>query len=336
MRRICTLTTLLFLFLATTTFAQQDAMFTKYMFNQLTYNPAYAGASDFLNIAAIHRSQWIGVDGAPLSQSVTAHTPLKNERVGVGLSVMNDLIGPSRITNANLSYAYKIPIGNMKLAIGVQGGVYNYWSDYSQLRLQDSNADEAFSMNINLTQPNFGGGIYLSGKHFYIGASVPHLVEYDLREDVTTPIYARIYRHYYGMAGLVLPLNGDNLMFRPSILLKTVNFLGDLRKDNAFQSVGAPTELDIDLSLLFYQKFWLGLSFRTAIEVLPINGEEPTSSFDSGDIWISYFMDSGLRIGLAYDYPLTELASVTAGSFEVMVGYEFNFDTKKTVTPRYF
>jgi hypothetical protein len=172
----------------------------------------------------------------------------------------------------------------------------------------------------------------LSGKYFYIGASVPHLVEYDLREDVTTPIYARIYRHYYGMAGLVLPINGDNLMFRPSILVKTVSIGSGLRKDNAFQSVGAPTEVDIDLSLLFYNKFWLGASFRTAVEAF----DNERSSYDSADIWVSYFMENGLRIGAAYDYPLTELAQVTAGSFEVMIGYEFNFDTKKTVTPRYF
>ncbi|MFK7932074.1 MAG: type IX secretion system membrane protein PorP/SprF [Saprospiraceae bacterium] len=332
MRRICTLTTLLLLLLSTAAFAQQDAMFTKYMFNQLTYNPAYAGESDFLNVGVIHRSQWVSVEGAPITQSFSAHTPLKNERVGVGLSVINDVIGPSRTTNANLSYAYKIPIGNMNLSIGVQGGLYNYWSDFSQLVLQDPTADEAFSMNVNLTQPNFGGGIYLSGKHFYVGASVPHLVEYDLREDVTTPIYARIYRHYYGMAGLVLPLNGDNLMFRPSVLVKTVSIGSGLRKDSAFQSVGAPTEVDIDLSLLFYQKFWLGASFRTAIEAF----DNERSSYDSADLWVSYFMENGLRIGAAYDYPLTELAQVTAGSFEVMIGYEFNFDTKKTVTPRYF
>ncbi|MEL7021596.1 MAG: PorP/SprF family type IX secretion system membrane protein, partial [Bacteroidota bacterium] len=266
MRRICTLTTLLSVLIATTIMAQQDAMFTKYMFNQLTYNPAYAGESDFLNIGVIHRSQWVGFEGAPVSQSFTAHTPLKNERVGVGLSVMNDLIGPSRVTNANLSYAYRIPIGGVELSIGVQGGLYNYWSNYSELSLADVSADQAFSRNVNLTHPNFGGGIYLSGKYFYIGASVPHLVEHDLREDVTTPIYARIYRHYYGMAGLVLPLNGDNLMFRPSVLVKTVSLGGNLRKDNAFQSIGAPTEFDIDLSFLFYQKFWAGMSFRAAIE----------------------------------------------------------------------
>lgn len=333
MRRISTLTTLFLLLIGTTAFAQQDAMFTKYMFNALTYNPAYAGSSDFLNIGVIHRSQWVSVEGAPITQSATAHTPLKNERVGVGLSVMNDLVGPSRTTNANLSYAYKIPIGNMSLAIGVQGGVYNYWSDWGKLRLQDPSADEAFSMNVNLTQPNFGGGIYLSGKYFYIGASVPHLVEYDLREDVTTPIYARIYRHYYGMAGLVLPIKGDNLMFRPSFLIKTVSIGSGLRKDTAFQSIGAPTEADIDFSFLFYQKFWLGASFRTALERF---NKEQTSSFDSADIWMSYFLENGLRIGAAYDYPLTELAQVTAGSFEIMIGYEFNYDTKKTVTPRYF
>lgn len=331
MRRILTLTTLL-LFIGNVAFSQQDPMFTKYMFNSLNYNPAYAGANEYLYAGLIHRSQWISVEGAPLTQSLTVHTPLKNERVGVGLSVMNDIIGPTRTTNANISYAYRIPIGGMKLSIGVQGGIYNYWGDWDKLRLQDPSIDEAFSQNISLIQPNFGAGLYLSSKYFYIGASVPHLVEYDLREDVTTAIYARTYRHYFAMAGLVIPLNGDNLIFKPSILLKSVSVGSNFRKDAAFQNIAAPTEADIDLSLLFFEQFWIGASFRTAIERFDNN----RSSFDSADIWFSYFLNNGLRVGAAYDYPLNEFSSVTAGSFELMVGYEFNYDTKKTVTPRYF
>lgn len=311
--------------------AQQDPMFTKYMFNTLYYNPAFAGNYEHMYVGLIHRSQWIEIDGAPITQSFTAHTPLKNERVGVGLALVNDVIGPTRTTSANLSYAYRIGIGNFNLSIGLQGGVVNYTANWSQVsRFQE--IDEAFAMNQNRWQPNFGGGIYLSSKYFYIGFSSPHLVEYDLRGEVTTEIWSKTYRHYFGAIGAAIPVNGDNLIFKPSLLFKSVGLFSNLRKDDPFTSIGAPNEFDLDLSLLFYEKFWIGASFRTSLEAFT----DQSSSYDSADIWVSYFLDNGLRIGAAYDYPLSNLSRVTVGAFELMIGYEFYYNTKKTITPRYF
>ena len=334
MKQLSTLVILLLLF-AGTTEAQQDPMFTKYMFNTLYYNPAFAGNYEHMYIGLIHRSQWLEIDGAPTTQSFTAHTPLKNERVGVGLAVVNDIIGPTRTTSANLSYAYRIGIGNWNLSIGLQGGIVNYSANWSQVtRFEDM--DEAFAFNEARWLPNFGGGVYLSSKHFYIGFSSPHLVEYDLRggpdNPVTTSIWSKTYRHYYGAMGAAIPINGDNLIFKPSILFKSVGLFSNLRKDDPFKSIGAPNEFDLDLSLLFYEKFWIGASFRTSLEAFT----DKTSSYDSADVWVSYFLDNGLRIGAAYDYPISQLSSVTVGAFELMLGYEFYYKTKKTVTPRYF
>lgn len=312
--------------------AQQDPMFTKYMFNSLHYNPAYAGAKDHLAIGLLYRNQWWGIDGGPVTQTFTIHTPMKNERVGVGLSAYNDVIGPTHQMGANLSYAYRIPMGKYKLSIGLQGGFTNWRADWSKLTLADTNPDEAFmEMQPSYWLPNFGAGVYFYSKNFYIGFSSPHLIEYDLREGATTEVWARQYRHYYGAIGGAIPIRGDMIIFKPSMLVKNVGLLSAFSKDFAFQGIGAPTEVDIDLSLLFYEALWVGASFRTAVEVY-----NDTSSFDSVDFWAAYYLQNGFRIGAAYDYSLTKLQSPARGSFEIMLGYEFNYKTKQIVTPRYF
>lgn len=331
MRKFLTLILFITLGGATLT-AQQDAMFTKYMFNSLVYNPAYAGYYDHMYISALYRNQWQGVEGAPKTQTLTLHTPLKNDRVGVGLNIVNDAVGPINETRANLSYSYKIPLGGTKrLAIGIQGGVNYRRTDFSQLVLENQ-VDEAFSEdNPTSFLPNFGAGLMYYSKSFYLGVSSPGLIEHDLRSNISTAPYAKQFRHYYLATGAAIPLNGDLLIFKPSILIKNVGLLSGLSKEEAFQNVGAPTEFDLDLSLLFYEQFQVGLSLRSAIEVL-----DDTSSYDSVDIWMSYFLPNGLRLGAAFDYPLNNISSVTFGSFEIMVGYEFNYSVKKTVTPRYF
>jgi len=332
MKKIFTLVTALF-FLLQLSHAQQDAMFTKYMFNSLIYNPAYAGAKDHMAIGLLHRTQWWGIDGAPSTQSFTIHTPLKNDRVGVGLSAVNDVIGPTQSIGANLSYSYRIPMGaNGKLAIGLQGGFNNWRADWNKLDLFED-VDDAFAVSQpSFWLPNFGAGIYYYNRKFYVGFSSPHLIEWDLRDSpINTPIWAKSYRHYYFTTGAAIPLNGDNLIFKPSLFIKNVGLLSSFYKDQEFQNVGAPTEFDIDLSLLFYQALWIGTSFRSAIEYF-----DDSSSFDSVDIWASYYLSNGLRIGAAYDYTLTKLNQVSRGSFEIMLGYEFNYRTNKAVTPRYF
>lgn len=324
------------LLLGSAGYAQQDPMFTKYMFNSLIFNPAYAGSKDYMSVGILHRTQWINFEGAPTTQSLTLHTPLKNERVGVGFSIINDRIGPTTSFGANFSYAYRIPVGeNSKLAIGVQAGIENYRADFSQLNLE-TGVDNSFNQMPNLWNPNFGGGIYFYNRRFYAGLSSPHIVEYDLAPDsvtATTAIYARNYRHFYFSMGGAIPLKGDNLIFKPSLLVKNVGIDKKLASDPAFQNIGAPTEFDIDFSLLFQQTFWIGASFRAGLQSF---GSNAKTSYDSADIWFSWNMPNGLRIGGAFDYPLTEINTVTAGSFEVMLGYEFNYVTKATVTPRYF
>lgn len=330
------LMSLLLMFMTCIVWGQQDPMFTKYMFNSLSYNPAYAGSNDHMTIGLLHRSQWWEIDGAPTTQTLTMHTPLHDNRVGVGLTLMNDRIGPTNTLNLQLAYAYRIPIGNGKLAIALQGGLVNWRADWNKLKLENG-TDPTFmgDPTPNYWLPNFGAGIYYSTKYFFAGFSAPQLVEHDLRkknQSVNQPIHARQYRHYFTSLGGVIPLNGTALMFRPMVLVKNVGWFSSLRKDEFTREVKAPTEFDFDLSFLFYERFWLGAAFRSSFEAF----DNSRSSYDSADLWASYFFNNGLRIGAAYDYPLTKLNTVTAGAFEVMVGYEFNFKTKRIVTPRYF
>jgi len=326
------------LFLGTIAFAQQEPMFTKYMFNTLVYNPGYAGSKDYLSVAALHRTQWLEIEGAPTTQSLTAHTPLRNQRVGVGFSLVNDIIGPTRSTGANLSYAYRIPMGSKyKLSVGLQGGVLNYNSNWKSLNPEDPN-DPAFQDDVNLFLPNFGMGIFFYGEKFYFGVSSPRLVEFDLKDSnnpSSTDIYARAVRHFYMTTGAAIPIQGDAIVFKPSFLWKNVGLDKNLSKVGAFKNIGAPNEFDLDLSLLFQQTLWVGVSLRSAFSVKPF--EDPAhSSLESGDVWVSYLLKNGLRLGAAYDYPLTDINKITSGSFELMVGYEFDFKESKVVTPRYF
>ena len=331
MKKTLTFIVLLF-FVGQTLFAQQDAMFTKYMFNTLIFNPGYAGSKEHLSINLLHRTQWYAIEGAPTTQTLTVHTPLRNERVGVGFSMINDKIGPANTTGANVIYAYRIPFGeNLKLSIGLQGGVENTRADWGKLLLENP-GDEAYLENLNSFRPNFGAGLFLYSKRFYIGGACPQLLELDERPSATTPIYARQIRHYYFSTGAAFPINGDALIFKPSILWKNVGLDKRLAKIEEFRDVGAPNEVDFDISFLFQEALWIGASYRTSWAKI----EDGRSSDDSADLWISYLMKSGLRFGVAYDYPTTELSNVTNGSFEIMLGYEFNFDEKKVVTPRYF
>lgn len=333
MRKICTIAGFLFLF-NVVSYGQQDAMYTQYMFNSLAYNPAYAGSRGHMYVALLHRTQWWGIKGAPNTQSFTISSPLKNERVGLGFGVVRDAIGPTNSIDANLSYAYHIPVGKKaKLSIALQGGAMNWRADWSDLDI-DQSGDDAFSeVQPSFWLPNFGAGLYFYTEKFYLGFSSPKLIEYDLRkENLNTPIWAKQYRHFYLTCGGAIPLNGDALVFKPSILVKNVGLFSSFNKNEVYHNIGAPTEIDIDVSFMFYQTFWFGLSFRTAVEAF--SGD--SSSYDSVDLWMAYYLANGLRIGAAYDYPLSEIRQPGQGSFEIMLGYEFNYITKQAATPRYF
>jgi len=333
-------------------FGQQDPMFTQYMFNSLTFNPAYAGSKNYLSANVLYRTQWLGwnarnnnlnpeltTGGAPISQTFTIHTPV-NKRVGVGLSVVNDKIGATESTSANLSYAYRIPFAEGHLALAIQGGMINFRGDFRNLIARDVD-DPAFAVEQpNDWRPNFGTGIYYNSDRFYAGVSVPRLIEMTLRntdpnENPSVREFVKSYRHFYFTMGGAIPLNGNqDFVFKPSFLVKSVGLLSELERSGSSTTIiGAPTEFDIDGSIFLYKTFWIGLSFRSSFDIF-ITQE---SSTDSADAWVAFYLKNGLRLGFAYDFSLTPIQQRSIGSFEMSVGYDFNYSEVESVnSPRYF
>ncbi len=317
--------------------AQQDPMYTKYMFNSLVYNPAFAGSPEYLSVRALYRNQWWGLEGGPNTQSFSIHAPLK-ERIGVGLSVVNDELGPTGTTNASLIYAYRIPFGNGKISLGLQASVINWRADWSLLKFKDPRlGDAAFEeLEPSRWMVNFGAGAFYYTQKYYVGVSVPHLMNNDLRVEGQPDgqRWAQTFRHYFIAAGAAWPIKGPDIYFKPSLLIKSVGIFNEFGSSSTqLNKIGAPTEFDIDAGFLFYEVLWVGASFRSAFAARQFGGE---SSFDSVDFWASYYLQNGIRIGASYDYTLTKLQKFVDGSFEIMLGYDMNYNGKKILTPRYF
>ncbi len=330
--------------------AQQEPQFTQYMFNSLVYNPGYAGSKGYMSAVALYRDQWFGwgnggsYDGRPVTQTFSIHSPV-NKRIALGVNLVHDRIGAHKSTLANINYAYRVPFGNGIMSIGLLAGAMNWRADWDELDFKDARElDAAFDgKNPNVWLPDFGAGLYYASSKFYAGVSVPHLVHFDLREVTASEQesirkWAGTYRHFYLTMGGAVPLDNGEIIFKPSILIKSVGFFNEFFKQgNIVREVGAPTSFDLDASLLFWEKFWVGASFRSAFAAFTENSTSAKrSSYDSFDIWTSFLMKNGLRIGLAYDYPLTEIKTYTSGSFEVMLGYDFYKSVERVNSPRYF
>jgi type IX secretion system PorP/SprF family membrane protein len=184
--------------------AQQDAMFTHYMYNTLWLNPAYAGSRDALTLTGIHRSQWVNFDGAPNSQSFTMHAPLMNGKMGAGLSVLNDAIGVTKSTLVALDLAYRVKLTEKsKLAFGLKGLANFYRNNLSELKL-DQQTDVAFAQNTNRILPNAGAGVYYSHERFYLGLSTPRLLENQLSDGGSAA--SKEQRHFFLILGSVFDL----------------------------------------------------------------------------------------------------------------------------------
>jgi type IX secretion system PorP/SprF family membrane protein len=290
-------------------FAQQDPMFTQYMFNTLSINPAYAGSKDFLSATVIHRSQWVNFEGAPVTQSVTIHSPLRNESISLGGSVINDAFGPVKQTGIYLDGSYRIFMGNRRLSFGLKGGV-NLFS----ATLLDINplveGDASFDSNIaNRPLPNFGAGVMYYTRKWYVGASVPKLLSNKLVSG-ELPDYAGVNNketpHAFLIAGAVFDVN-IYTKFKPTILVKAVN--------------GAPPAAEATAQFLFYDKFWAGAMYRWQ---------------DAAGSLLQYEINRLFKVGYAFDYSLSDIRKYSDGSHEIMLGFDLNRGKSGDVSPRYF
>lgn len=286
--------------------AQQDPLFSQYMFNTLAFNPAYAGSANVFTVMALSRHQWVGFDGAPSTQTVLAHSPLPNENMALGLSVLTDKVGPTRQTAAYADYAYRIRTGtDTRLAFGLKGGVNLYQADLASLTSVDP--DNA-SVNVKgKVLPNFGFGMFWQGPRYYAGLSIPKLLENEI--DATSGaalVTASEVRHYFLMAGYVMDID-RHLKFKPSMMLRVVQ--------------GAPVSLDVNANFLLRDRIWLGAMYRVG-NAFGVLGQ--------------YQVNDQFRIGYAFDLTTTKLGAYNAGTHEIMLNYDLRFVKGRTISPRYF
>ncbi len=296
--------------------AQQDEQYTQFFFNKLALNPAYAGSDEGACLTALYRNQWIGLEGAPTTQAFSFHTGILDGRVGLGLSVVHDNIGPTDSWRANLAYAYRIRLETGTLGIGLQGSLRRYQVDFMAETTTHPGDNLIQSAEPTTTLANIGAGVYYESDKFYVGLSIPHFIKSDISllpsTFTTTNITSREELHLYGMAGLILPISND-VKFKPAVLYKYVQ--------------NAPVDFDINASLLFMDRFLFGLTYRT--------GGSLDSTGESLDLVAQYNVTQAFRIGAAYDFTLSELSNYNNGSFEIMAQYCIG--RKEQVTnPRFF
>jgi type IX secretion system PorP/SprF family membrane protein len=303
-------TALLFTSLGTASIAQQDPMYTHYMYNTLSINPAYAGSRDALTITGLHRSQWVDFKGAPTTQTLTLHSPIANKHIGLGLGVTNDRIGPVNNTSVMGSFAYIMQLTKKsKLALGLSGGVSILQANLSDLQL-DQQYDVSFQNNLsNRTTPIFGVGAYYSRDRFYAGLSVPNLIQSDYSTIQNGNIVnGQSQRHFFFTMGGLVKM-GEDLDFKPTTLVKV--------------TYGAPLQADLTASFIIRKKLLLGAMVRTGDAIGALIGFNITDQFHLG---YSYDWSYGLRT-----------AKYNQGSHEIVMRYDFIFGAKTQIhSPRYF
>jgi len=287
-------------------YAQQDPQYTQYMYNTNNVNPAYAGSRETVSVFGMYRTQWIGMDGAPDTGVFAIHSPI-GERVGLGLTFVNDRIGISDESTIAVDFSYTIPLSDMyKLGFGLKATAHLLNVDYSKLKLHDD-GDVVLQNNINSKfSPNIGAGLYLYSDKFYVGFSVPNILETKHYNDNDIQSLANERMHGYLISGYVFDLT-ESIKFKPAVLAKAVE--------------GAPLQTDITGNFLFNERFVLGVAWRWSEALSGLAG------FQINENWF---------IGYAYDAETTKLANYNSGSHEIFLRYEFFNKSRRMVSPRFF
>lgn len=285
-------------------YAQQDPMYSQYMFNTLAFNPAYAGSADVFTTMALSRHQWLGFKGAPATQTLSLHSPLPGNKLALGGNLIHDVAGPAKQNSVFLDVAYRMQTGeNTRLAFGLSGGFNLFQADLASL---NTVAEDPHNASISgKFLPNFGFGLYWHAPHYYVGVSAPKLLENVIGEDGQV-VTNQEFRHYFLMAGYVMDLSLD-LKFKPAIMARVVE--------------GAPLSLDLNANFLLRERVWFGAMYRLG---------------NAFGVMAQYQVNEQLRIGYAFDMTTTKLGAYNAGTHELMLGYDLKYTKGRTISPRYF
>ncbi|PJJ08181.1 type IX secretion system PorP/SprF family membrane protein [Flavobacterium sp. 1] len=293
------------MFAAIASFAQQDAQYTQYMYNTINVNPAYAGSRGALSFFALHRTQWVGLDGAPVTNTISVNTPFNNTMLGAGFSIVNDEIGPSTSNSVSVDISYTIPVSeSFKLSFGLKGTANLFNIDINKLNPGDQ-TDPQFQNFDNEFSPNIGAGLYLHSDKAYVGFSIPNFLEADKYNDNDVAIYKEKI-NYYLIGGYIFDLS-PTTKFKPAFMTKLVE--------------GSPLQVDVSANFMFIDKLTVGMAYRWSASLSAMAGFQVSDAF---------------YIGYSYDFETTALDNYNSGSHELFLRYELFQKNSKMVTPRFF
>ncbi len=293
---------ILLLLVAGTSFAQQDYLNSQYMFNLYNINPAYSGSKDVLSTSLSHRSQWVGFEGAPSTQVLSIHAPLKKLHIGIGGQIYRDVIGPRTVTGVNTSYAYHLKLGKGKLGLGIKAGLMNYSYNWSVLNYRDETDLVIGQGKANGMKLDFAFGTYYKDRLQFAGLEIARLTSPDITKTTTQMDLAPHLSLFYGRA---IELSKEAVL-KPSML---------------FRASQASYVADLNISILLKSKVWVGASYRTSGSLIFI---------------ADYFVTPKFRIGYSFDYAISKLSNFQSGSHEIFVGYDFSIFKSEMLSPRYF
>jgi type IX secretion system PorP/SprF family membrane protein len=288
---------------ASASFSQQDPQFTQYFDNTLFVNPAYAGSKGLLNVTGIHREQWFGFDGRPRSTTLSIHSPLAYENIGLGITAVADEAGPLKQNMFYGDFSYTLKFKNQsKLALGLKGGLNMLNSKTDQLTTTTGSDNTLISNARNKINPNFGFGLYYHTGKYFLGASTPKLIEAPY-----TPGGTNIERrHYFLIGGYVFDLNRA-WKLRPTTQIKMTQ--------------GAPVSLDLSAAAIYNEKLYLGAMYRFGA---------------AAGLFAQFQMTPQFKAGIATDFATTKIRQANTGTLEVLLSYDFVFNKKGIRSPRHF
>lgn len=285
--------------------AQQDAQYTQYMYNTINVNPAYAGSRGVFSVFGLHRTQWVGLEGAPVTNAASLNFPIENSNLGVGLSFVNDRIGPTteNVISADISYTIHTS-ETYKLSFGIKGSANLFDLDIHKLNVEDQNDPYLENLN-NVFSPNIGAGVYFHSDKSYLGFSVPNFFE-TRRYDDNSVVINKERMNYYLIGGYVFELS-PSVKFKPAFITKLIQ--------------GAPLQLDVSGNFLINEKLVLGAAWRWDAAVSLMAG---------------FQISDGLFIGYGYDLETTKLRRYNSGSHEIFLRFELFKNQNKILSPRFF
>jgi type IX secretion system PorP/SprF family membrane protein len=285
--------------------AQQLPQFTQYMYNTIAINPAYAGSRETLTLVGLHRNQWAGFPGAPSTQTLSVHSPLNRENIGLGFSFINDELGFENHVYLYGDFSYSIKLNAIsKLAFGLKAGFTSFNIDN---RLFELNPDDQLIGKIeDRWNPNIGAGVMWLWDRGYLGLSAPRLINHSY---ANSPYKAMERISYYFTGGYVFDI-GLSTKFKPSVMFKTTN--------------GATLSTDVSANFLFFEKLWLGTSYR-------FNNSAGAIGFMT-----DYQILRDWRIGYTFELPTSEIRPYTHGTHELVIMFEVFNPRRRVTSPRYY